>query len=414
MALPVICYTKNMLRRDGLYLVVACLLLVAGCVVAPAPSTPSAPVLPVAQSENLTVKKAWPVINAFSAGSDNITPGENVTLQWDTAGSDTVTVTPGVGRVGVRGSVIVVPQETTKYELIASNDKGRSSGWVTVNVRSRASFLPDLVITGISYNSGLLYYTIKNVGSADAGPTNTWLWDMSHMQRDQSWVDGLKPGEEKKRGFSNFNYDGNEITICADGGNDIKEASRDNNCYTPSWGFKYNYDMQQYASRANWRGTGGIAKYGDLYDPVTGQVNKVNEIALEDGKVYRNVIEMTPPSESYAWLEGLFGENIEQWQLGSYMVPMTLPVNARFVAKVGLPKSAERSQGVTFIFGLIDAEGKRYNWPGVKATYDGKLDDINIDLTAYGGKRILAILRLEAGADAENNDAVWAEARITQ
>jgi hypothetical protein len=388
-----------------------CALLVGGCAGAAAPVAPASQ---VNLSDNRTVQKAWPRVNAFSASSDNIVPNENITLRWDTSGGDTVTITPGIGKVAQGGSVTVAPQATTKYELSASNSNGRAIGWVTVNVKVTPVLLPDLIVTGVTYNSGLLYYSIKNIGTADAGPTNTWLFDLSHMQRDQSWVDGLKAGEEKSRAFTNYQYTGTEVTICADGGRDIAESNRDNNCYTPSWGFKYNYDMLQFASRAAWRGTGGVAQFGGTSDAVAGMVNRVNEIAVEDGKVYRNVIEMTPPAESYSWIEGLYGESVEQWQTGSYMIPMELPVNCRFTAKVGLAKDAQGGGGVTFVFGLIDPGGKRNYWPGVKASYDGKLDTMDIDLSSYAGKKVMVILRVEAGADTEKNHAVWVEARITQ
>jgi hypothetical protein len=149
-------------------------------------------------------------------------------------------------------------------------------------------------------------------------------------------------------------------------------------------------------------------------DAVAGTVNKANEMALEDGKTYRNVIEMWPPEESYSWIEGLYGESVEQWQTGSYMIPMELPVNSHFTAKVGLARDAQGGSGVTFVFGLVDPGGKRNYWPGVKASYDGKLDTIDIDLSSYAGKKVMAILRVEAGADTVKNHAVWTEARIVQ
>lgn len=403
----IICYTENMLLRSCLYMILSCL-VAAGCV-----AVPVAPATPVSVADNTTVPMTWPRINGFSVSSDNISPKENVTLSWDTLGGDIVTITPGVGRVARGGSVSVAPQQTTKYELSATNNNGRATGWVTVNVRVSPVLLPDLIITGVTYNSGLLYQKIKNVGTADAGPSNSWLYDMSHMHRDTSWISGLKVGEEKTHEFSNFQYTGNEITICADGGNDIVESNEDNNCYTPTWGFKYIYDMQQYASRATWRSSAGNTQFNDASDLITGRVNKAVEIGLEDGKSYRNVIEMTPPSESYAWIEGLFGEYQSQWQRGGYMIPLSVPANARFTAKVGLAKSAEGGNGVTFLFGLVDAGSTNY-LSRIAATYDGKLDSIDVDLSSYAGKKVMAVLRVEAGADTDKNTAVWVDAKISQ
>jgi hypothetical protein len=103
----------------------------------------------------------------FEISSENTTPGENVMLKWDASDAGVVSIDSGVGKVKQSGSVQVSPQRTTKYTLTATGEKGISTAWVIVTVPEKITLLPDLVITGITYNSGLLYYTIKNIG----GPT---------------------------------------------------------------------------------------------------------------------------------------------------------------------------------------------------------------------------------------------------
>jgi len=39
---------------------------------------------------------------------------------------------------------------------------------------------------------------------------------------------------------------------------------------------------------------------------------------------------------------------------------------------------------------------------------------MDIDLSAYGGRKIMVILRVEAGADPDNNYALWIEPKISQ
>lgn len=355
----------------------------------------------------------WPRVNEFSAGVEDIKPGENVTLRWDVSNAKTVAIDGGVGKVPPAGSVQVSPGKTTRYKLTASGEKGISTAWVTVSVAEKITLMPDLVITGITYNSGLLYYTIKNVGGADAGPCDTYLFDQSNMWRDTSWVDGLKSGEEKTQPFTNFNYDGNKITVCADGGKVIPEANEDNNCLVPTFGYKYRYDFQQYASRAVWRGSAGRPVFGLAGDDGMGIVRKLSLVTAEDGAEYRNVIEMVPARESYAWLEGVFGDWQEQWQAGGYMLPMSLPNNARFTARVGLSRESEASEGVTFQFGIMEGGGISW-WPGVKAEYDGVLQSMDIDLSAYAGKKVMAVLRVESGAGIEGNHALWISPEINQ
>jgi hypothetical protein len=387
-------------------------LILTGCLPAPQPV-----VKPVTENVTATVAAAevrpWPLINDFSASSSNILPGENVTLRWSVSDATIVAIDNGPGRVQSAGSVDVAPQVTTKYTLTAAGEKGVSTAWVTVQVADKSAFLPDLVITGVTHISGLLYYKIKNIGALDAGQSETHIFDQSNMLRDTSWVESLKAGEEKTLPFTNYDWEGYKITVCADSKSQVSEAGEDNNCYVPTFGFKYKYDFVQYASRANWRGSAGRIKYTDG-DKVSGLAVKLFEAVAEDNITYRNVIEMVPPNTSFAWIEGYFGDWQEQWQMGGYMLPLQLPYNARFTARVGLSAEARGGGGVSFIFGIQDEKGGIKWWPAVMAADDGSLNSLDIDLSAYGGRKVMAILRVEAGADPDKNYALWIEPRISQ
>ena len=344
-----VCYTLDMGSRFWLKLLlfaaIACAVLNCSCINASKPA--------VKVSENTTVPvivpRPWPHVLDFEVSSENATPGENVTLKWDVSDAGVVSIDSGVGKVKQSGSVLVSPQRTTKYTLTATGEKGISSAWVIVTVPEKITLLPDLVITGITYNSGLLYYTIKNIGGADAGPSDTYLYDQSNMWRDTSWVSGLKAGEEKTQPFTNLGYHGEKITICADGGKVIDEANEDNNCYISSFGFKFNYDFAQYSSRATWRGSQGRLDFGPEGDSSVGKVIKLNSALAEDGKSYGNVIEVVPASDSYRVGRGSIWRLAGEWQAGGYMLPLTLPNNGRFTAKVGLSTESEGSSGVTFL-----------------------------------------------------------------
>jgi len=391
---------------------VAGVLVLAGClpaaqtVVAPAVENATTPVAAVAV-------KSWPVIDDFSAGSGNILPGENVTLRWSVSDGAIVTIDNGPGRVEAAGSAVVAPQQTTRYTLTAAGERGVSTAWVTVKVADKSTFLPDLVITGVTQISGLLYYKIKNIGAENAGPSETYIYDQSNMLRDTSWVEGLKAGEEKTLPFTNYDWDGARIKICADGGGKVREAGRDNNCYVPSFGFKYSYDFGQFASRVKWRGSAGGIKYADG-DRVTGTAARLTEVVAEDNQTYRNVIEMVPPDSGFGWIEGYFGDWQEQWQSGGYMLPLELPYNTRFTARLGLSGEARGVSGTSFIFGVQDERGNINWWPAVSVSYDGRLDDMDIDLSPYGGRKVTAILRVENDADPQKNYALWIGPRISQ
>jgi len=202
-------------------------LVLAGLLVNTACLQPQQPAVPP-QSDNITApapaKKPWPVINGFSAGATNILPGENVTLRWSVTDASVVTIDNSVGRVGTDGTVTVAPQKTTKFTLTAAGDKGISTAWVNIEVALPQTFMPDLVITGVTHISGLLYYKIKNIGAVDAGVSETYVYDRSGMLRDTSWVESLKAGEEKTLPFTNYDWEGYTITVCADGKQQITEA----------------------------------------------------------------------------------------------------------------------------------------------------------------------------------------------
>jgi hypothetical protein len=393
------------------------LLVVLALAAAPAACSQGAraPVRP--EFENITLSapppSPWPRVERFEASATNIMPGENVTLRWSVQDAGSVSIEPGVGTVAASGSAAVSPRKTARYTLTATGEKGSSTAWVQVQVAAAQTYMPDLVITGITHISGLLYYKIKNVGAVDAGQSETFIYDLSNMLRDRSWVEGLKTGEEKTLPFTNYDWKEGKITICADGKNEVAEASEDNNCHVPTFGFKYNYDFGQMLSRASWTGSAGRIRFGEN-DSARGYAVKANEAAAEDGNVYRNVVETVPPAAAYGWIEGRFGEWQEQFQSGGYMAPMEMPYNARFTASVGLAGEARDSGSASFLFGLQAENGDTEWWPAVKAAYDGKLGSMDIDLSDYGGKKAMALLRVECGPVPCRALPIWISPRISQ
>jgi hypothetical protein len=74
-----------------------------------------------------------PTINSFTASATHVSSGGSVTLSWSASSADYVIVSPGLG--AVRGTTATVnPAATTTYTLYATNQYGRTSATVTVNV----------------------------------------------------------------------------------------------------------------------------------------------------------------------------------------------------------------------------------------------------------------------------------------
>ena len=87
---------------------------------------------PVYTNSNYPTGSA-PTISAFTASATHVSSGGSVTLSWTTSGGGYVIVSPGPGAVRDT-SVTVTPTVTTTYTLYATNQYGRTTATVTVNV----------------------------------------------------------------------------------------------------------------------------------------------------------------------------------------------------------------------------------------------------------------------------------------
>jgi hypothetical protein len=77
---------------------------------------------------------AAPIISSFSASASTVPAGTSVTLTWNVTGASYLIVTPDVG--AIRGTnAVVAPSQTAVYTLNATNEFGRTSSTLTVNVQ---------------------------------------------------------------------------------------------------------------------------------------------------------------------------------------------------------------------------------------------------------------------------------------
>jgi hypothetical protein len=87
---------------------------------------------PVYTSANLPSGSA-PTIASFTASAVHVSSGDGVTLSWTVSNGEYAIVTPGAGVV--RGTTVMVnPTATTTYTLDATNQFGRTTATVTINV----------------------------------------------------------------------------------------------------------------------------------------------------------------------------------------------------------------------------------------------------------------------------------------
>jgi hypothetical protein len=107
-----------------------------------------------------------PIVTIFIASPTTIDEGANSTLTWTVTGANSVMIAPEVGSVGLSGSSLVSPAETTTYTLTATNTAGSSTANVKVTVNTAMQKAIDVVIEEIlpdipEIQSGEPYWCIK-------------------------------------------------------------------------------------------------------------------------------------------------------------------------------------------------------------------------------------------------------------
>jgi hypothetical protein len=106
----------------------------------------------------------------------NILAGESATISWASANADQVTISPG-GSVGLSGTQVVTPTQTTTYTLTATNARGPVTCTVTVQVTQGAaprviSFTanPTTITAG---QSSTLSWNVENADSVEISGIGT-------------------------------------------------------------------------------------------------------------------------------------------------------------------------------------------------------------------------------------------------
>lgn len=407
-----------------------------GCITITAPEEPAQPsTAPEESSPPSTTPEPSgrrPDINYFTATPETISLGESVSLSWEVSNATTVTIQPSVGGVAPSGSQQLSPQRDTTYTLTASNAAGDMSSSLTVRVTPAVFGKPDLVVTDVWFTAGIVYYTIKNLGDAEAKASRSDLY-IHGILKDDDYVEKLAPGEETTESFSSyaFQYDPSypvitggavekmdlpetPIKVCADGKNAIAERNEGNNCGSHSPGFIFEYDFVEKAHQATWRSGAGELKWPMVASDTKGAAF-YGHGALEDGKSYANTLATYPQQVSYGSIQGTYGEfysDPDSWQPLSR--ELTIPENSRFTTMVGFKKGATATDGATVAFGYTDPLGSIVLFREMTVYCDGVLDIYEVDLSGIAGEEVYFILRVEAGASWEQDWLVWVDPKVIQ
>jgi len=423
--------------------------------------------------QNMAAQQGWPVIGKFTVTPDTVAAGGSVTLSWDVTGATRVSLQPEIGTIPNSGTRTVSPAATTVYKLTASNDAGATTSQITVNVGMALAGAPDLVITDLWLEVCTIYYRIKNTGAVDSPQTYTYLYvdNMFPPLGGSSFVDVLKPGEERGAQFSSYQWpwcqggimspsggggphgtatqngalhtgqvamvapgqntpsqpsdsgggtymdfsDMNHmIKACADAENKAPEANKNNNCASKIYGLLFKYDLLPQSHMARWVGNLGPVDYFTSEGSTAGA-----HLPLTNG-----ALEMIPPKVPNGWIQGYFGYfytnqggtlgGVDSGPTATPILPIRIPPKTKFIGRVGLAANATGSDGVTFKFGLQGFDDVTNILQTKTITQPGTSEEWVIDLKDYEGQVGYFILRTEAGASAVNDFAVWYEGRLEQ
>jgi len=382
--------------------------------------------------ENLAANKGWPRINKFTVSANTVPLGQPVTLSWDVSDATRITLQPEVGTIPAVGTRAMTPGVTTTYQIIASNDAGATRSEAIVNVTAPLAGLPDLVITDAWLEGLMLYYKVKNTGAIDTPPTYTHLYvdNLFPSMGGSSFVDVLKPGQEKVLNFSSYQwpygaetggvgswnpdvdmvYDpslqNHTVKVCADAKNEVGESSENNNCKYKIWGMLWDYDMLAVSH---------LPDYYNSWDKLLKTEGAVESdphgahIKMSDGG-----LEMVPEAKPQGWMRGKWGVFYSDYGGTTRMYPIKVPAKLKFKATVGLSNTALGSDGVTFKLGFLDSTDTLRFIGEKKMTVPGVFEEWVVDLADQEGTFGYFLLQVDAGNSPANDFAIWKQARLVQ
>ena len=189
--------------------------------------------------------------------------------------------------------------------------------------------LPDLIITDAWLDGCTINYKIKNIGNVDAPTSTTLLYvdNLAPPMGSTSFVNAMKPGEEKTLTFSNYQWVGCSTTlasnpqsgglgftpnvgkgyvtylvshaakVCANAKDPIAEADTNNDCITRVFGPVMNFDLLPLTPYVTWKNSAGdVPDFGSESNPNGGFIKQ------SDGS-----LEMIPVQVPQGWTQGTWG-----------------------------------------------------------------------------------------------------------
>lgn len=177
----------------------------------------------------------------------------------------------------------------------------------------------------------------------------------------------------------------------------VLNTSRQTATFTPSMAAisatTNSYDFFQNSQAAEWRDSlHGKLTFGVKNIPNQGFVTSAANATLSTGNTAREILSTFPPQQENGWIEGRFPT-------------MTLGKGVHFKAVAGFMKNATHSDGARFR--VIVDDGSRKTSVIQHSIRADRYVNVDGDLSAWAGKKVNIILRVDSGRSSTNDYAVW-------
>ncbi len=175
---------------------------------------------------------ALPVVNNFTVTPSSVTLGQALTLSWNVSGASRVVIEPDIGNVEAGGNRAVTPGADTTYTLTALNGGGSTSATAKVTVVAPVTQKPDLVVVDVFRQVNMVYYIVRNDGSAASKPSSAKLYRET-TELGSSYIPSLAPGEQRTLQFGSVSWSflyPTPVSVCVDTASENDETTKANNC----------------------------------------------------------------------------------------------------------------------------------------------------------------------------------------
>ncbi|MFP3869532.1 MAG: hypothetical protein ACLFVT_01450 [Syntrophobacteria bacterium] len=164
-------------------------------------------------------------------------------------------------------------------------------------------------------------------------------------------------------------------------------------------GIVSSYDFYEKAESATWRSRAGALPFPGENNDRRGFVRRINRGRINPDNAAVNLLQTHPEWKQGGWIAGMYPATV-------------LGENLRFRAVAGFLKGSRSPDGVTFMVQVY--ENGRYHRILRHKVSPARYVNLEGDLSAWAGKEVRLILRVDAGNSSAQDWAVWVKPRLSR